>query len=66
MQPHEDGSGSGVAALRASTLCEVFQVTATERPQQVALRTLGGRDLEGLAERARANCRNPGARSILV
>jgi long-chain acyl-CoA synthetase len=32
----------GIAALGASTLCEAFQRTAAERPQQVALRTLGG------------------------
>ena len=31
-----------IAALGASTLCGAFQVTAAERPQQVALRTLGG------------------------
>jgi long-chain acyl-CoA synthetase len=29
------------AALQASTLCEAFQVTAAERPDQVALRTPG-------------------------
>ena len=29
------------AALRASTLCEAFQLTAAERPDQVALRTPG-------------------------
>jgi long-subunit acyl-CoA synthetase (AMP-forming) len=32
----------GIAALGASTLCEAFQITAAERPDQVALRTLGG------------------------
>ena len=31
-----------IAALGASTLCEAFQITVAERPEQVALRTLGG------------------------
>jgi long-subunit acyl-CoA synthetase (AMP-forming) len=31
-----------IAALGASTLCEAFQITAAERPDQMALRTLGG------------------------
>jgi long-subunit acyl-CoA synthetase (AMP-forming) len=31
----------GSPALRASTLCEAFQITAAERPDQVALRTRG-------------------------
>jgi long-subunit acyl-CoA synthetase (AMP-forming) len=31
-----------IAALGADTLCEAFQITAGARPQQVALRTLGG------------------------
>jgi hypothetical protein len=31
-----------IAALGGSTLCEAFQITAAERPDQVALRTLGG------------------------
>ena len=31
-----------VAALGSSTLCEAFQITAAQRPGQVALRTLGG------------------------
>jgi len=31
-----------IAALGAPTLCEAFQITAAERPDQVALRTLGG------------------------
>jgi len=31
-----------IAALGADTLCEAFQITAAARPQQVALRTLGG------------------------
>jgi long-subunit acyl-CoA synthetase (AMP-forming) len=31
-----------IAALGSSTLCEAFQITAAQRPQQVALRTLGG------------------------
>jgi long-chain acyl-CoA synthetase len=30
------------AALSASTMCEAFQITAAERPDQVALRTIGG------------------------
>jgi long-subunit acyl-CoA synthetase (AMP-forming) len=30
------------AALRARTLCEAFQTTAAERPDQIALRTPGG------------------------
>src|SRR5436309_3558210 len=30
-------------ALRASTLCEAFQITAAERSDQVALRTVGGK-----------------------
>jgi long-subunit acyl-CoA synthetase (AMP-forming) len=30
------------AALGSSTLCEAFQITAAQRPEQVALRTLGG------------------------
>jgi hypothetical protein len=29
------------AALGATTLCEAFQVTAAERPDQIALRTPG-------------------------
>jgi long-chain acyl-CoA synthetase len=32
----------GIAALGSSTLCEAFQITAAQRPGQVALRTLGG------------------------
>ncbi|WP_069164670.1 AMP-dependent synthetase/ligase [Nocardia altamirensis] len=32
---------TGSAALAASTLCEAFQITAAERPTQVALRTPG-------------------------
>ena len=35
-------SGSGVAALDAPTLCAAFQVTAAERPEYLALRTLDG------------------------
>ncbi len=31
-----------IAALGSSTLCEAFQITAAQRPGQVALRTLGG------------------------
>jgi long-subunit acyl-CoA synthetase (AMP-forming) len=31
-----------IAALGAATLCGAFQITAAERPDQVALRTLGG------------------------
>jgi len=31
-----------IAALGGSTLCEAFQITAAQRPEQVALRTLGG------------------------
>jgi long-subunit acyl-CoA synthetase (AMP-forming) len=31
-----------IAALGSATLCEAFQVTAAQRPEQVALRTLGG------------------------
>ena len=31
-----------IAALASATLCEAFQVTAAQRPDQVALRTLGG------------------------
>jgi long-chain acyl-CoA synthetase len=31
-----------IAALGSSTLCEAFQITAAQRPDQVALRTLGG------------------------
>ena len=31
-----------IAALSGSTLCEAFQITAAQRPEQVALRTLGG------------------------
>jgi long-subunit acyl-CoA synthetase (AMP-forming) len=31
-----------IAALGSSTLCEAFQITAAQRPEQVALRTLGG------------------------
>ena len=42
MGTHEVGSSAGIAAIRAATLCEAFQVTVAERPQQVALRTLGG------------------------
>ena len=33
---------SEIAALGSSTLCEAFQITAAQRPGQVALRTLGG------------------------
>ena len=33
---------TGLRALEASTLCEAFQITAAERPDQVALRTPGG------------------------
>ena len=29
-------------ALQASTMCEAFQLTAAERPEQIALRTIGG------------------------
>jgi len=29
------------AALRATTLCQAFQITAAERPDQIALRTPG-------------------------
>jgi long-subunit acyl-CoA synthetase (AMP-forming) len=29
-------------ALTASTMCEAFQITAAEHPEQVALRTIGG------------------------
>ncbi|MCW3065622.1 MAG: long-chain-fatty-acid--CoA ligase [Solirubrobacterales bacterium] len=32
----------GPRALDAATLCEAFQLTASERPDQVALRTVGG------------------------
>jgi long-chain acyl-CoA synthetase len=31
-----------IAALGSATLCEAFQTTAAQRPEQVALRTLGG------------------------
>ena len=31
-----------IAALGSATLCEAFQITAAQRPGQVALRTLGG------------------------
>jgi long-subunit acyl-CoA synthetase (AMP-forming) len=31
-----------IAALGSSTLCGAFQITAAQRPEQVALRTLGG------------------------
>ncbi len=31
-----------IAALGSATLCEAFQITAAQRPDQVALRTLGG------------------------
>jgi long-subunit acyl-CoA synthetase (AMP-forming) len=31
-----------IAALGSATLCEAFQITAAQRPEQVALRTLGG------------------------
>jgi long-subunit acyl-CoA synthetase (AMP-forming) len=31
-----------IASLGSSTLCEAFQITAAQRPEQVALRTLGG------------------------
>ena len=31
-----------IAALGSATLCESFQITAAQRPEQVALRTLGG------------------------
>jgi long-subunit acyl-CoA synthetase (AMP-forming) len=33
---------SDIASLGGSTLCEAFQITAAQRPEQVALRTLGG------------------------
>jgi long-chain acyl-CoA synthetase len=32
--------GSGPPALRAATMCEAFQITAAEKPDQVALRTI--------------------------
>jgi long-chain acyl-CoA synthetase len=35
-------AGAGRAALQAKTVCEAFQITAAERPGDVALRTLGG------------------------
>jgi long-subunit acyl-CoA synthetase (AMP-forming) len=35
-------AGAGDAALQAQTVCEAFQITAAERPDDVALRTLGG------------------------
>ena len=37
-----DTSRPEIAALGSATLCEAFQVTAAQRPEQVALRTLGG------------------------
>jgi long-subunit acyl-CoA synthetase (AMP-forming) len=42
MSSNEPGSWPEIAALSAQTLCEAFQVTAAGRPEQVALRTLGG------------------------
>ena len=42
MSTNEPGSRPEIAALSAQTLCEAFQVTAAGRPEQVALRTLGG------------------------
>jgi long-subunit acyl-CoA synthetase (AMP-forming) len=35
-------SRHGPRALQAATLCEAFQITVAERPEQVALRTVGG------------------------
>src|SRR5918997_5609916 len=40
-KPEPAGAGGG-AALQAKTLWEAFQITAAERPDDVALRTLGG------------------------
>ena len=37
-----DPTGAAAAALQASTVCEAFQIAAAERPDDVALRTLGG------------------------
>jgi long-subunit acyl-CoA synthetase (AMP-forming) len=42
MMSQENVARPEINALRASTLCEAFQVTVAERPEQVALRTLGG------------------------
>ena len=42
MNRTHQGTAMGVAALDASTLCAAFQVTAAERPNQGALRTLDG------------------------
>ena len=45
METSTAGSGAttgGPAALGAATLCEAFQLTAAERPEQVALRAAGG------------------------
>ncbi len=57
MDEFRDVSGGKIAALDASTLCGAFQVTASERPGQVAHRTLDG-DVEftyaEFAERVRA------------
>jgi long-chain acyl-CoA synthetase len=35
-------AGTSPRALQAATLCEAFQITVAERPEQVALRTAGG------------------------
>src|SRR5581483_5258179 len=32
---------AGPSALQAATMCEAFQITAAEQPDQVALRTIG-------------------------
>ena len=37
----EQVSAEQPAALSAATLCEAFQITAAERPDEVALRTPG-------------------------
>src|SRR5436309_15790266 len=39
-------------ALGAATLCEAFQITAAERADQVALRTIGGQASISFAEYA--------------
>ena len=41
-QPTESPEQTADAALRAETLCEAFQITATESPDRIAHRRLGG------------------------
>ena len=65
----EQVSAEQPAALAAATLCEAFQITAAERPDDVALRTPGDgvsitwREFAAARARHRRRAREPGRRS---